>query len=86
MADNNNNVNNTVDSFITDYIVIGTLTTTVVAPIYFGIVNHSLICAFILCVASVVMVYKHQDNLVRIKNGTEIGLRKGGRGVHRVKK
>ena len=70
---------------ITDYIVVGTVTTTVLTPIWMGLAQRSLITALILCVATVVILYKHRENFVRLCNGTEIGLRRGGSGKHRVK-
>jgi len=70
---------------ITDYIVVGTVTTTVLTPIWMGLAQRSLITALILCVATAVILYKHRENFVRLVNGTEIGLRRGGSGKHRVK-
>ena len=71
---------------ITDYIVVGTVTTTVLTPVWMGLAQRSLITALILCVATAVILYKHRENFVRLANGTEIGLRRGGSGKHRVKK
>jgi len=70
---------------ITDYIVVGTVTTTVLTPIWMGLAQRSLIVAMILLVATAVILWKHRENFVRLANGTEIGLRKGGSGKHRVK-
>jgi len=70
---------------ITDYIVVGTVTTTVLTPIWMGLAQRSLIMALILLIATAVILYKHRENFVRLANGTEIGLRKGGSGKHRVK-
>ncbi len=70
---------------VTDYIVVGTVTTTVLTPIWMGFAQHSLITALILLIATLVILYKHRENFVRLANGTEIGLRKGGSGKHRVK-
>ena len=72
-------------TLITDYIVVGTVTTVVSVPTYLGIANHSWILAAILGVATVVILYKHRENYVRIYNGTELGFRGVGRGDHRVK-
>ena len=71
---------------ITDYIVVGTVTTTVLTPVWMGLAQRSLITALILCVATAVILWKHRENFVRLANGTEIGLRRGGSGKHRVKK
>lgn len=72
-------------TLITDYIVVGTVTTVVSVPTYLGIANHSWVLAAILGVATVVILYKHRENYVRIYNGTELGFRGVGRGDHRVK-
>ena len=70
---------------ITDYIVSGTFTTMILVPIYIGFINHSYLIFGILCIASIVMIFKHKENIVRIMNGTEVGLRSANRGEHRVK-
>ena len=68
---------------ITDYIVVGTLTTVVSFPAYCAITGH-LITAAILCVASAIIIYKHRVNFRRILDGTEIGFRSANRGDHRT--
>ena len=70
---------------ITDYIVVGTTLTILSAPVYLGIAEHSILLALILCIATVVILYKHRMNYVRIYNGTEIGLRSVAKGKHRVR-
>lgn len=70
---------------VTDYIVVGTMTTVISFPIYCALTQR-LAMALILCVASAAMIWKHRENLVRIVNGTEIGFRSAGRGDHRVNK
>ena len=72
-------------TLITDYIVVGTVTTVLSVPTYLGIANHSWVLAAILGVATIVILYKHRENYVRIYNGTELGFRGVGRGDHRVK-
>ena len=69
---------------ITDYIVVGTMTTVVSVPAYCAATHH-YVMALLLCIASVIMICKHRANLVRIANGTEIGFRSAGRGDHRIK-
>ena len=68
---------------ITDYIEVGTTLTILSAPVYLGIAEHSILLALILCIATVVILYKHRMNYVRIYNGTKIGLRSGAKGMHR---
>lgn len=61
-------------TLITDYIVLGTMTTVVSFPAYCAL-THNVVMALILCVASIFIIIKHRGNLVRIAKGTEIGLR-----------
>ena len=63
-------------TIVTDYIVCGTMTTVAVVPAYFAFATQDYLMVCVLLVASLVMVYKHRENFVRIMNGTEIGLRK----------
>lgn len=70
-------------TLITDYIVIGTFTTIASVPTYMGFANHSYVLALILLVGTAVILYKHRENIVKLKNGTEIGLRSANRGDHR---
>jgi len=72
-------------TLLTDYIVVGTMTTVVSYPVYCAL-THTVLMAAILCVASAVIIYKHRANLVRICRGTEIGFRSANRGDHRAKK
>ena len=74
-----------VITLITDYIVIGTFTTITAVPLYMGITGRSLLLAGILLVASAVILYKHRENITRLRAGTEIGLRSTAKGEHRVK-
>ena len=73
-------------TFLTDYIVVGTVTTTLSVPAYLGWAQRDWILPCILLIASVVIWYKHRENFVRILNGTEIGLMSAFKGEHRVKK
>ncbi len=70
---------------VTDYIVLGTMATCVVVPLGIGILDHTWIIPLILMVATLTIVYKHRENLVRIRNRTEIGLRSTAKGENRVK-
>ena len=72
-------------TLITDYIVLGTTLTVFSVPVYLGIAEHSMLLALILCIATVVIIYKHRMNYVRIYHGTEIGLRSVMKGKHRMK-
>ena len=70
-------------TLITDYIVVGTVTTMVIVPAYMSFAARSLPLLAILCVASGVILFKHRENYGRILNGTEIGLRRANRGDDR---
>lgn len=39
----------------------------------------------ILSMATIIMFYKHSENIKRLRNGTEIGLRSANNGEHRLK-
>ncbi|MBQ6801879.1 MAG: glycerol-3-phosphate acyltransferase, partial [Oscillospiraceae bacterium] len=61
-------------TLITDYIALGTITVASLLPVYiliFGKDVKSMILIFIALAA--IIVYKHKDNILRLKNGTEIG-------------
>jgi len=69
-------------TFISDYIVVGTVTTVVLVPAYMAF-TRGLYFSAILCIATAAILIKHRENYVRIYRGTEIGLRKANRGDHR---
>ena len=73
-------------TILTNYIVVGTVLVTASAPLYLGITRQDwLLCAIVL-LASVIIWYKHRENFVRIRNGTEIGFRSAAKGEHKIKK
>lgn len=72
-------------TLVTDYIVLGTMTTVVSFPIYSALTGSYLV-ALLLSLVSLIIIFKHRMNLVHIYQGTEIGLRSAHRGDHRVKK
>ncbi len=74
-----------VITLVTDFIALGTLSVVVAVPVGMGVLAQDVILPLILLVASAVMFVKHQDNLHRIRKGTEIGLRSTIKGEHRVK-
>ena len=71
---------------VTNYIVVGTVTVTATTPIYLGITQQDWRLALIILLASGVIWYKHRENFVRIRNGTEIGFRSAAKGEHKIKK
>jgi len=72
-------------TLVTDYLVLGTFTTIVTVPIWLGLANKSVVLALILLVATAAVLYKHRENIKRLRNGTEIGLRSTAKGEHKVK-
>ena len=70
---------------ISDYLLFGVMTTIAVSPICFGIIKRSLPFSWIMLIASGVMLYKHQQNFIRLANGGEIGIRAALRGEHKSK-
>lgn len=72
-------------TWLTDYIVLATTATVVSVPAYLGYANHSWMLVLILCIASVVIIYKHRMNYVKIAKGTEFRLRSAVRGDHRIR-
>lgn len=69
---------------LTDYIVVGTVTSIVSFPIYTAI-RSGWLPLVILCVATLAILIKHRENFVRIWNGTEMGLSSAGRGKYKMK-
>ena len=69
-------------TLISDYIVVGTVTSVILVPAYMAF-THGLYFSAILCIATAAILIKHRENYVRIYRGTEIGLRKANRGAHR---
>lgn len=70
---------------LTDYIVCGTFTAIVAVPAWEGYSRHSWHLALILAVAAGVIFFKHRENIPRMLNGTELGLRSALKGENRVK-
>jgi len=73
-------------TLITDYISMAAISTVLFVPAYTGITTHNLLFTGILCIATVVMLLKHRENIVRIAKGQEIGLRSTARGENRIDK
>ena len=73
-----------IATVVTDYIVVGTVLVVLIAPVFYA-VTGDVTTALILAAASLLMIWKHRINYVRIYKGTEVGLRSAARGEHRVK-
>ena len=72
-------------TLVTDFIALGTITVSVVGPVGMWIVGSGIVIPLILAVATVVMIFKDSDNIVRIRNKQEIGLLSTIKGENRVK-
>ena len=72
-------------TFLSDYIVVGTLTTVVVGPVWIGF-TQSWVSAVIMLAVTAVIFYKHRENLHRILRGSVVGLRSTLKGEHRLPK
>ncbi len=74
-----------VITLVTDFISLGTLTVSVTAPVVIWLTTGAVAVPLILSIATVVMVFKHVENIRRILNHSEIGLRSTAKGENRVK-
>ena len=72
-------------TLVTDFIALGTISVSMAAPVGIWCTTGKIVIPLILCVATVVMVIKHMDNIQRIMRGCEIGLRSTAKGENRVK-
>ena len=63
-------------TFISDYISLATLTTVITFPLYLVIHHAGVFVIGTVCVASIVMIFKHLINIKRLIAGEEIGLRR----------
>ena len=72
-------------TLVTDFIALATISTAVVFPTIYLWQNPALIPAVMFVVLAGVIIYKHKDNISRIRKGTEIGLRSTAKGENRVK-
>lgn len=71
-------------TLVTDYIVLATMTVMILTPICFTFM-FGWPAGAIVGFASLVIIYKHRANLVRIYKGTETGLRSAHKGELREK-
>ena len=71
--------------FLTDYVVIGTVVTQISYPVY-CLITRQTMAALIVAVVSLIILWKHRTNYVKILNGTEPRIRGAARGDLRIKK
>lgn len=72
-------------TLITDFIALGTISVSIATPVGMWFTTHNWMIPLILGIATVVMIFKHTDNIKRICNKTEIGLLSTIKGENRVK-
>ena len=72
-------------TLVTDYLALGTFTAIAAVPVLQGIENRSVILFLILLAGSAAILWQHRENITRLRNGTEIGLRSTAKGEHKVK-
>lgn len=63
-------------TLITDYIVLGTMTTVISFPIFQFFAHAGFVSVAIISIASIAIIIKHTGNLKRIAKGEEIGFRR----------
>lgn len=63
-----------VMAFVTDYIVAGTFSTITVTPVYF-LIQQRWWVGIIMVVCSLLLLYKHRENIVNLKKGKEMKIR-----------
>ena len=68
----------------TDFISLGTLSVSLGAPVGIWLLTGSFVVPLIVCVATVVIFFKHIENIRRILNKTEIGLLSTVKGENRI--
>lgn len=64
-----------VVAFITDYIVAGTFSTIAAGPVYYALIQPNLWVAVIVLLGSLVILWKHRENIRNLKNGKEMKIR-----------
>jgi len=70
---------------VTDFISLAAMSISVAAPAGIWLLGGGAVVPLILCIATVVMLLKHIENIRRILNRTEIGLRSTAKGEKRIK-
>lgn len=58
-------------ALITNYLVVGTFITIISYPVFLLFFYENKFCAAIMAIPSMVVLFKHHENIVRIQNGTE---------------
>ncbi len=72
-------------TLVTDYIVMATFTTITLVPVATALIYHSILYAAIISCVSLVILWKHRENIKRLKNGTEMKLSKANKKEYSLK-
>ena len=72
-------------SFFSDYIVMGTFTVITLFPVYLAVFTRNISFVSVILIASVVIFFKHTENISKIKNKEEIGIRAAFSGKFKLK-
>jgi glycerol-3-phosphate acyltransferase PlsY len=70
---------------VTDFISVAALSISITAPVGVWFLDGGIVIPLILAIATAVMIFKHIENIQRILNHTEIGLRSTAKGEKRIK-
>jgi V/A-type H+-transporting ATPase subunit I len=73
-----------VVTLVTDFIALGTITVSLAGPVGMWMAGSGWMIPLILAIATVVMILKHRENIVRIRNKEEIGLLSTIKGENRM--
>lgn len=68
-----------------DKMALGTFTVITLFPVYIGVVDRNLIYVGIILIASIVISLKHIENIRKMINREEIGVREALAGKHKLK-
>lgn len=61
-------------AFSIDYICVVPISASVVLPILYGIIERDIIGMLFLMSVGAIIIWRHKENIIRIKNGTELHL------------
>lgn len=70
---------------VSDKMALGTFTVITLFPVYIGVVDRNLIYVGIILIASIVISLKHIENIRKMINREEIGVREALAGKHKLK-
>lgn len=70
-------------TLITDYIVLATFTTITITPISIAIIYQNIYAFLLLLPITIIIFIKHKENILRLKNGTEMKLSKANKKEYR---